>query len=330
VKHDSDILKRIKNYFMRRKSAKEAHQFEREIEKDAFLYEAMEGFEEMMASDIQQSLDELDDMLDDKVGKRFAFHWWQAAAVGGVVIIGASIMLLTGGNESPGISPSVAEEEEQVEEILVPDEVVTVEDTLNAVAVMDESDYGNAPQSMDYEAEANLISSPAEEAVVTLSDEIVTAGYSDEAARSDNLGSQAEPVEEEIAVLTEDLESLASDEAPGYSREVLEKSEVQPSAAKSMERRVSESQDVLQAAPIGGMTAYMSYLKSNIKTSDGMPNGFVTLSFEFERDGSPKKITINKSLCTACDAEAIRLVKVGPKWNAPNRKERMTIQVQFP
>ena len=95
MKHDSDILKRIKSYFMRRKSADEAHAFEREAEKDAFLYEAMEGIEGMLTSDLQQAMDELDDKLDAKTISKFTVNWQMAASVLALVAVGGSILIFT-------------------------------------------------------------------------------------------------------------------------------------------------------------------------------------------------------------------------------------------
>lgn len=315
---------------MRRKSAKEAHEFEREMERDPFLYEAMEGFEEMLASDIQQALDELDDRLDEKVEKRFAFQWWQAAAVGAVIIVGVTAVIFIGGEDPAMMTDPVVEEETKPEPTIVEEEPAEYLDTIDAVATMDESDYGSAPRTLDQSAESSVLE--VEVSNVELADEGDDFKFSSQTEDLESTTTYSEPVqemEEEIAVVSEDAESLASDEAPGYTREPINKSEVKRSMVPA-EAEASPNEDVLQASPIGGMDSYLSYLKKNIQTSSGMPSGFVVLSFEFERDGSPKRITVDKSLCTACDAEAIRLVNAGPKWNAPNRKERMTLQVQFP
>jgi outer membrane biosynthesis protein TonB len=93
-------------------------------------------------------------------------------------------------------------------------------------------------------------------------------------------------------------------------------------AAKSIPSKTS-------AEPKGGMAAYQAYLKKNLKTYGGMPQGSVSLTFELDRSGSPKKISVAKSLCTACDAEAIRLIENGPTWEANDSKEPVSIKVNF-
>jgi len=34
-------------------------------------------------------------------------------------------------------------------------------------------------------------------------------------------------------------------------------------------------------------------------------------------------------LCTACDAEAMRVIENGPKWNVNERKERVSVTISF-
>ncbi len=60
-----------------------------------------------------------------------------------------------------------------------------------------------------------------------------------------------------------------------------------------------------------------------------MPSGSVVVTFEFDKDGAPKKLEVAKSLCTACDAEAMRVIENGPKWNVNERKERVSVTVSF-
>lgn len=78
------------------------------------------------------------------------------------------------------------------------------------------------------------------------------------------------------------------------------------------------------------MASYRQYLNNNLQKSEGMPSGTVIVTFEFDKDGKPKKVEVAKSLCTACDAEAKRLIENGPAWDVEDRKERATIEVVFP
>ena len=115
--------------------------------------------------------------------------------------------------------------------------------------------------------------------------------------------------------------------------EMVEKEELKlaPSGATTTRAKTEESKaDSKAAQPKNGMSEYQAYLKNNLKTSDGMPKGTVILSFEVTRSGRPKKIKVIKSLCTACDAEAVRLVENGPDWTSDDRKAMGTININFP
>jgi hypothetical protein len=52
------------------------------------------------------------------------------------------------------------------------------------------------------------------------------------------------------------------------------------------------------------------------------------LSFEINKNGNPKKIKVDQSLCALCDEEAIRLLVQGPKWKYINDKKSV-VTIQF-
>lgn len=64
--------------------------------------------------------------------------------------------------------------------------------------------------------------------------------------------------------------------------------------------------------PASGMRKYKVYLREN---SRPVPvSGKVKVAFTVATNGKPQQIRVVKSLCPACDAEAIRLVQEGPRW----------------
>ena len=87
--------------------------------------------------------------------------------------------------------------------------------------------------------------------------------------------------------------------------------------------------------PADGWSNYKTYLANNINVPDDLkrkeePEGQVQLSFEVNQEGNPINIRVEKSLCEKCDEEAVRAVKVGPKWKKKNKKaKRITISVPF-
>jgi hypothetical protein len=89
----------------------------------------------------------------------------------------------------------------------------------------------------------------------------------------------------------------------------------------------------VESVPYAGWDNYDTYLANNLHVPEDFKgkqtaNSFVELSFEINRNGVPVKIRIEKSLCSSCDKEAIRLVKEGPKWkrNSPNSRTKITVK----
>ncbi len=59
------------------------------------------------------------------------------------------------------------------------------------------------------------------------------------------------------------------------------------------------------------------------------PDSKVELSFDVNESGEPVHIKIEKSVCKECDAEAIRLLKEGPKWKKKKKNRRAKVSVPF-
>lgn len=84
--------------------------------------------------------------------------------------------------------------------------------------------------------------------------------------------------------------------------------------------------------PAEGRANFDDYIASNLKAPEelrlkSMTGGEVQLSFDVNTKGEPINIAVVKSLCEECDAEAIRLLKEGPKWKKKkNARGRITIR----
>ena len=87
--------------------------------------------------------------------------------------------------------------------------------------------------------------------------------------------------------------------------------------------------------PADGWSNYNTYLANNINIpaavkSKESAQGQVQLSFEVNPQGNPVNIRVEKSLCSKCDEEAVRVVRQGPKWKKKSKKaKRITITVPF-
>lgn len=350
MKHDSDILKRIKTYFMRRKSAEEAHTFEREVEKDPFLYEAMEGLEGMLTSDIQQALDELDYRLDDSV-KAVAWYqnWKLAASVILILGLGSTLFWLIPADQSNAEPEYTLDENgNEYNPRLKSPEFPTLEagfamDSMSRAVASQDSMLDGIVAAAEPQTVPEAIYK--DESVVTEISDVAMNGFSASGT------SEADP-EEEISMVEDDLEEAQSEdilmeeeafalsEAPRKSNAVPASNQLESKSSDYYEtvsesvskakRDPSSTSSSSQVVPVDGMKAYRAYLNKNIRASEGMPSGTVLLSFDVDRNGRPKKVQVVNSLCTACDAEAIRLLVNGPKWSTEDKKAKGSISISFP
>lgn len=81
----------------------------------------------------------------------------------------------------------------------------------------------------------------------------------------------------------------------------------------------------------GGMEALYQFLAANIKYPGGPDdcvNGKVIVSFVIEKDGTVSDAKVVRKLHPAFDEEALRVVKLMPKWE-PGRQDGKPVRVQF-
>ena len=80
--------------------------------------------------------------------------------------------------------------------------------------------------------------------------------------------------------------------------------------------------------PNGGMAGWSRFLQSHIRYPDTEVQGRVILSFVVERDGSLTDIKVVKSVDSQLDAEAVRVLKIAPKWK-PGMQGGKAVRVQY-
>ncbi|HEU4903786.1 MAG TPA: energy transducer TonB [Flavisolibacter sp.] len=83
--------------------------------------------------------------------------------------------------------------------------------------------------------------------------------------------------------------------------------------------------------PEQGWSTFDDYIAENLHAPEELKTkssstGIVELSFRVDKEGNPTNITVTQSLCEKCDAEAIRLLKEGPKWKGKKGK----VKIRFP
>lgn len=93
---------------------------------------------------------------------------------------------------------------------------------------------------------------------------------------------------------------------------------------------------LIEPEPVDGWVKYDSYLANNLnipeeyRQQNNNNSNSVELSFEVDKNGEPVNIRVEKSLCSSCDKEAIRLVKEGPKFKrTASKKGRTRVTINF-
>lgn len=103
----------------------------------------------------------------------------------------------------------------------------------------------------------------------------------------------------------------------------------------TMKEEVTE----MESEPADGWDKYSTYVLNNLRTPDIKDKNRyantdaskeVELSFDVNPDGSIANVKVERSNCSNCNKEAIRLIKEGPKWKSKTgKKERAHFTVQF-
>lgn len=109
------------------------------------------------------------------------------------------------------------------------------------------------------------------------------------------------------------------------------------SKSKKAARGYHAVTDTTAAQPLEGWSSYNEYISNNLQLPDPVVenhiHGEVDLAFEVDGAGKPVNISVVKSLCASCDAEAVRLLQQGPGWSkgkkAKGRKARGKLKVKF-
>ncbi len=107
-------------------------------------------------------------------------------------------------------------------------------------------------------------------------------------------------------------------------------------AAKKQQQSFADSTDLddEDAEPAGGWVEYNNYLNNNIKlTEDARQknvHGEVEVTVKLKDNGDISTVKVAKPLSPELDAEAVRLVKEGPKWDTKgNKKTKVKVKVKF-
>ena len=88
----------------------------------------------------------------------------------------------------------------------------------------------------------------------------------------------------------------------------------------------------MQPEFVGGMDAFRTFLIKNLRYPNAAQSsnvqGKVYLNFTVETDGSLSNITVLRGIGFGCDEEALRVMKLMPKWK-PGKQSGRAVRVKF-
>jgi TonB family protein len=91
-----------------------------------------------------------------------------------------------------------------------------------------------------------------------------------------------------------------------------------PATGNSRKNKAAWPDQLMNVAPEDGWANYETYIKNNLNTPpEAVRNeihGDVEISFEVNTAGAMTNMKVERSLCDDCDAEAMRVIRDGPRW----------------
>jgi hypothetical protein len=345
---EKDLLR----YLNEEMSSKEKYAFERKAENDTFLYEAMEGLQDMDVKHLAKDLADMKKKLarpENTSFYSFSNVWKIAAVITLMLVAGFSAWRLTmlPGSEENASTETLSADSSVATNDLAPiemDETEEQADSAKSTAdntsfqqnLVAESQPVETPKPVAEEEKASPQTTGPPVAVADeaeLSDEIAVTEETPDLTLADNIEvTQAEESSEGAGLAVQEAErkEIASEPAPQEVTapalsefNAITSADVSTGAAKAKKEADQASQPVARSAriattqvatPLAGLEAFRKYVTDNqLKTAD-MVTGEVGLSFTLNAQGIPQNIKVTKPLCQACDREAIRLLQNGGPW----------------
>jgi TonB family protein len=311
-------------------TGKEKNAFERELQKDGFSEEAMEGLVYLSPEEAAKDIATLQKRLKTRTKKRQKFIVYRIAASVAVLMIVSSVFLIIERNKPgrqlsetainsrmleitesypvrvPGLKEEVSEskalmEMEKSGKSTDKKTTKTYDNTTSPVGGVKISEAQNVdqiPENKTKVAEENVAAEKAAMPLAVMTGE--KAGVNKDA---------------KLMQAKSDSQLIANTDtfAYGLDEVVL----VEYGRAKTEAGRKDTSAGYSPPQPVGGKTAFDNYIVENLQYPDSTSAGqrvVVVLSFIVQTNGKIDSIKIVRSPGIPFSEEAIRLIKSGPLW----------------
>lgn len=282
---------KLLDYIKGNRKGKNANRIERSSMRDPFLYDAIEGFDSIKGN----HLDNIE-VLQARIRKcskpsRSLFRkgpLWQVAAASSIVVIAFSTYMFISYQRSYAFAHE-----------------------------------GRDLSTIDIYVPAVFFEQ--NEVIIEEKNEILVESYKPEI--------EAFRLEENIStsLTKEELEILSGDITSVKDQELMDIYIPDSKSLELIEAEMMYSKSKGKSHPVGGFDQYNAYINRNkiIPTDDICANkhGKVAVEFSIDEYGQPFQFIVVQSLCGVSDKEAIRLIKLGPKW-APT-SERIIVKIEF-
>jgi TonB family protein len=304
------------SYLKHELTGRERNSFERELEKDPFAAEAMEGFDEIGIGDISGDMEDLQQRLKKRVGRNRRVIIYRIAATIALFIAISSLFILTREKKPT----------ERIAENFAAPETLEVKRSQPVV----QSEIKKLPPEKVLPEKRKDIESKDEVA----EDE----GMKNEQAKEipGISGERAAVSTESKKVFSEPNRQVAP--ASAAAREKSSKfmaADAAISAADSVQYVIisaynidkAENEGYYPPLPVNGKDQYDRYIRENIKYPGSYEPGqkiAVILSFLVRSNGQIENIKVESSPDKSFSDEAISLVKNGPAWKPAEKDGRIS------
>lgn len=337
---NNEYLHELIRYKNNKMTNQERHQFERALERDPFLAEALEGFDDFKTSDIEKDLASIN-LLTGKSKNRISPRVYISAAASIAILIVTFLLVKNFDNKD-----QIAKVEQQQEEYLVP-----LVDSLFSQGIVDS--IANEPtDSSEYEIETPVVDKQNvdRETVKNTDRELLAARTIAKERSTSGATSQkndsSKNVEKKPSILAavkieETTEDIAPVRVAAMMDEELRIDDEQ--LAKSATPSTELTEEIINTtpevslrpganaspAPLGGFDLFKEYLEQNLNypaSQEKATREVVRLIFTVAANGELKNISIDKAPENDdFGKEAIRVLRNGPKWS-PAIKDGLPIE----
>lgn len=329
-KNKNNDLQDFLRYRRGEMTGKEKNAFERELQKDHFSEEAMEGLVSLSPDEVTKDIATLQKRFKTRTKKRQKFIMYRVAASVAVLMIISSVFLIVERNK-PGRQLSETAVNSQMLEIQESKPVIapgSKEEVSESKALMEKEESGKshdkktitvndnkalpvegvnkaAAQTVDQIPENNIKFAQENVAAKMVAQPLAVMTGEKSGIHKDAKVMEAKSDTRQMVGLDTSADALSEAVVVGYGR------------ARSETAKSDTPSGHTPPQPVGGKPAFEKYIQENLHHPDSASAGqrvVVVLSFIVQTTGKIDSIRIVRSPGISFSEEAIRLIKSGPSW----------------